>query len=130
MASRHYQAELGNELLVVHGRRDSEDYEALEQVYSDKMEAKKMLEIAIAQEQQMIFAQGKAQGWLEGKAEGELLGKANLLISMLEKRFGSLMPVQKKHIYELDATSLLKLAEKLWNVQSLQEVWDEDEHLF
>jgi len=94
-------------LLVIHGRRDGADYEALEQVYHDKLEAQNMLETAIARERALIFAQGEAEGIAKGKAEGiaegkaegiaegEAIGSANFLISLLEKRFGSLTPEQQ-----------------------------------
>ena len=110
--------------LVVHGRREAADYDALEQVYSDKVEAKQMLETAIAKERERILAQGKAQGEVEGWIKGKAQGQAEFLIALLERRFSSLTPMQKQHLYELDETRLLKLAEKLWHVQSLQEFWD------
>lgn len=125
--------------LVVHERREAADYEALEQVYRNKVEAKQMLETAIAKEREKIFAQGEVEGWTKGKAQGEIEGwtkgkaegkvegKAELLISLLEMRFNPLTPAQKQYIYDLDTTALLKLTEKLWYVQSLQEIWNEDE---
>jgi predicted transposase/invertase (TIGR01784 family) len=101
--------------LVVHGRRETEDYEVLEQVYRDKVEAKQMLETAIAKAREQIFAQGKVEG------------QADLLVALLEMRFNPLTFAQKQYIYELDATQLLKLANKLWQAQSLQDILDEDD---
>ena len=120
---------------VEHNRLETVDYDVLEQVYQDKMEAKQMLETAIAKERERIFAQGKiegkaegkAEGKTEGKAEGEVIGTANVLISLLEKRFNPLTPTQKQYLYELDMTHLLKLADKLWQAQSLQDIFNEDE---
>ena len=89
----------------MHGRREAADYEVLKPVYSDKMEAKQMLETAIAKEQERVFAQGKAQGEVEGWSKGKAEGQADLLISLLEKCFSPLTPVQKQHLYELDAPS-------------------------
>ena len=109
--------------LVVHGRREVEDYAVLEQVYTSKTEAKKMLETAIAQERKRIFAQGEAKG----RAEGEAKGRADLLISLLEMRFSPLTPAQKERLYALDTTSLSKLTGKLWHAQSLQELFEEKE---
>ena len=104
--------------LVVHKRGDPLDYDALERVYKDKEEAKQMLETAIAKERERIFAQGKAEGQVEGRAD--------LLISLLERRFKPLTPAQKQHLYELDATKLLTLAEQMWHAQSLQAVLNEN----
>ncbi|MDY6993623.1 MAG: Rpn family recombination-promoting nuclease/putative transposase, partial [Pseudomonadota bacterium] len=95
--------------LVVHGRRDGADYDALEQVYHDKLEAQNMLETAIARERALIFAQGEAEGIAKGKAEGEAIGSANFLISLLEKRFGSLTPEQQKQLQALQTPTLLTL---------------------
>jgi hypothetical protein len=113
--------------LVVHGRQEAMDYEELEQVYQSQVEAKQMIETAIAKERQQIFEQGKAQGWIEGKAEGEAAGKANLLIALLERRFGPLSEAHKEQIYGLEEASLLKLSEKLWTAQSLSEILASDE---
>ena len=121
--------------LVVHGRKEGADYAVLEQVYTNKTEAKKMLETAIAKEQARIFAQGEAKGRIEGKAEGEAKGraegeakgKADLLISLLEVRFSALTQTQKERLYALDTTSLLELSGKLWHVQSLSELFDDNE---
>lgn len=104
------------------------DYEELEQIYQSQVEAKQMIETAIAKERQQIFEQGKAQGWIEGKAEGEAAGKANVLIALLEMRFGPLSEEHKEQIYGLEDVSLLKLSEKLWTAQSLLEILASDEH--
>jgi flagellar biosynthesis/type III secretory pathway protein FliH len=109
--------------LVVHGRHEAMDYEELEQVYQSQVEAKQMIETAIAKERQQIFEQGKAQGWIEGEATG----KANLLIALLEMRFGPLSEAHKEQIYGLENVSLLKLSEKLWTAQSLSEILASDE---
>ncbi|MDY6992804.1 MAG: Rpn family recombination-promoting nuclease/putative transposase [Pseudomonadota bacterium] len=108
--------------LVVHGRREPVDYEALEQVYTQKTEAKQMLETAIAQEREKFFAQGRAEGEAQGWAKGQAYGRAELLIALLEKRFSALTPEQKKYIHQLDEKSLLALTEKLWQAQSVQDI--------
>jgi len=119
--------------LVVHGRREQIDYEALEQVYTQKTEVKQMLETAIAQEREKFFAQGEAQGHAKGRAEGEAqgwakgqaYGRAELFIVLLEKRFSALTSEQKEFIYQLDEKSLLALTEKLWQAQSVQDILEQ-----
>ncbi|MDY6992226.1 MAG: DUF4351 domain-containing protein [Pseudomonadota bacterium] len=105
--------------LVVHGRRESIDYEALERVYTRKTEVKNMLETAIAQEREKYFAQGEAQG--------EVQGQAKLFIALLEKRFSPLTPEQKAFIYQLETSQLLDLTEQLWQAQSLADIFAERE---
>jgi len=129
--------------LVVHGRREAVDYEALEHIYTQKTEAKQMLETAIAQQREQFLAQGRAQGRAEGRVEGraegrvegraegriegETLGRAkgqaDLLIALLEKRFGVLTPQQQEIIYQLDEKRLFALTEKLWQAQSLADIF-------
>jgi len=104
--------------LVVHGRREAVDYQALEQVYTEKTEVKQMLETAIAQEREKFFAQGKAEGRVEGKTEGQ----AELLIALLEKRFSPLTPAQKAFLYQLESSQLIALSEQLWQAQSLADI--------
>ena len=115
---------------VEHKHLEAVDYEALEQIYHSKVEAKQMLETAIAKEREKIFSQGRIEGkaegeiegWTKGRAEGKVEGKAELLIALLEKRFKPLTPKQKQSLYQLETTRLLELAEQLWQAQSLQEI--------
>ncbi|MDY6993840.1 MAG: DUF4351 domain-containing protein [Pseudomonadota bacterium] len=86
-----------------------------------------VLETAIAQEREKFFAQGKVEGRAEGKAEGRAEGQAELLIALLEKRFSPLTPAQKAFIYQLESSQLIALSEKLWQAQSLANIFAEQE---
>ncbi|BAP56903.1 hypothetical protein THII_2606 [Thioploca ingrica] len=123
--------------LVVHGRREAIDYEELGQIYQSQVEAKQMIETAIAKERQQIFEQGKTAGWIEGEAaglakgeaagwtKGKTEGRVEFLMTLLETRFGPLNSAQQKQIYRLDAENLLKVSAKLWAAQSLAEILSE-----
>ena len=56
--------------LVVHGRRDQLDYQALEQVYATQEEVTTMLETAIEQQRQTWLLQGLQQGLQQGLEQG------------------------------------------------------------
>jgi len=106
-----------------------------------------MLETAIAQEREKFFIQGKAEGQAEGLAKGEALGlakgeaqglakgqalgrtegQAELLITLLEKRFNPLSTEQKTFIYQLNSNELLALSEKLWQAQTLADIFTDRE---
>jgi len=46
-------------------------------------------------------------------------------MALLEKRFGVLTPQQQEIIYQLDEKRLFALTEKLWQAQSLANIFDE-----
>jgi len=84
-----------------------------------------MLETAIAQEREKFRAQGRAEGRAEGEILGRTKGQADLLIALLEKRFDVLTPQQQEIICQLDEKRLFALTEKLWQAQSLVDIFNE-----
>ncbi|WP_062148008.1 DUF4351 domain-containing protein [Beggiatoa leptomitoformis] len=133
--------------LVVHNRRNLEDYQVLETIYHDKLEAKTMLEHAMDKERQQAFVlgkiegieegilkgkmegkiEGKMEGKIEGKMEGKMEGKAELLITLLEAHYGQLTDMQRARLLQLSDERLTYLSLKLFQTTSLAEFWQEVE---
>ena len=67
-------------------------------------------------------AEGKAEGKVEGKAEGKVEGKAELIINLLETKFGSIPVSVKTAITCLDSETLLKCSQRLFTAKTWQEV--------
>lgn len=68
-----------------------------------------------------------ADNWLEqsreqGRKEGHKEGEATLLIHLLETKFGSLEAQTRETLFNLDANTLLKCADRLLTARTIQEV--------
>jgi len=64
------------------------------------------------------FEQSREEGREEGRKEGE----ATLLIRLLENKFGALEAQTRATLFQLDAETLLKYADRLLTAQTIQEV--------
>jgi len=68
------------------------------------------------------LTEGMAKGLTEGVAKGLAEGKAEMLISLLESKFGKLTDAQRIYLYRLDSEALLQYSSKLWTAQTLEEI--------
>jgi predicted transposase YdaD len=85
---------------------------------------------------QTYFDQGKAEGLTEGRTEGlskgltkgltkgRIEGGAKILVSLLEKRFGSVSPQLRKRIFSADVPTLEKWVQRVLDAQDLQSVFE------
>ena len=81
---------------------------------------------------QTYFDQGKAegitqgitQGITEGLTKGRIEGGAKILVSLLEKRFGTVSPQLRKRIFSADVPTLEKWVERVLDAPDLQSVFE------
>ncbi|GIW93217.1 MAG: hypothetical protein KatS3mg110_1258 [Pirellulaceae bacterium] len=70
--------------------------------------------------------QGMKQGLERGRAEGLLEGERQVLLRLLQRRFGRLSRAVRQRIQQADSAQLLQWAERLLTAQSLSEIFDGD----
>lgn len=70
------------------------------------------------------LTQGLTQGRTEGLTKGRIEGGAKILVSLLEKRFGSVPPRLRKRIFSADVPTLEKWVERALHAQDLQSVFE------
>ena len=65
-----------------------------------------------------------AEEWLEeGRAEGTLLGERQMLLSLLERRFGMVPASYQKRLKQADSDTLLEWGRRLLSAPSLKDVF-------
>ncbi|EIJ43419.1 hypothetical protein BegalDRAFT_2576 [Beggiatoa alba B18LD] len=129
--------------LVVHGKREIQDYQILETIYHDKLEAEMTLTQAMDQERQISFNLGRQEGELIGIEKGELIGiqkgekigiekgvkqaKTETLTQLLTHRFKPLSDEQKQQIQQLSIEQIDALILKLIqpNIVTFADFWQE-----
>jgi hypothetical protein len=70
------------------------------------------------------FAAGRAEGEAAGRAEGEAAGRVELLLKLLEVRFGPLDPAQLERVRGAAADDIQRWATRLLAGASLTELFD------
>ena len=77
---------------------------------------------------QTYIDQGKAEGLTQGRTEGltkgRIEGGAKILISLLEKRFGSVSPLLRQRIFSADVPTLEEWVERVLDAPDLQSVFE------
>jgi hypothetical protein len=77
---------------------------------------------------QTYIDQGKAEGLTQGRTEGltkgRIEGGAKILISLLEKRFGSVSPQLRRQIFSADVPTLEEWVERVLDAPDLQSVFE------
>ena len=68
-------------------------------------------------------AAGRAEGEAKGRAEGRLAGEAEILIRLVETKFGPLPQRAHTRIAAADAEQLLVWAERVLTAEALEEVF-------
>jgi len=68
------------------------------------------------------YKEAEVRGKAEGEAEGEARGKAELIINLLETKFGNIPASVKTAITRLDSETLLKCSRRLFTAKTWQEV--------
>ena len=71
---------------------------------------------------QILRAEGEAKGRAEGKAEGEAKGKAEVLLKLLELKFGSAPAATIERVRAAKIEELDRWVERIINASSLDEV--------
>ena len=66
--------------------------------------------------------QGRAEGRAEGRTEGRLEGERQMLVRMLEMRFGPLPERYRTRVETADENLLTKWFARLWTAQKLQDI--------
>ncbi len=67
-------------------------------------------------------AEGRNEGRTEGRAEGRAEGEANILVRLLEKRFGVVSPRLRERILAADVATVEEWAERVLDAPDLQSV--------
>ena len=67
--------------------------------------------------------EGRTEGRTEGRKEGRTEGEANLLLKQLELKFGKLSLEDREKVQSANSTTLLKWAEKILTVGTMDEVF-------
>ncbi|HSS47963.1 MAG TPA: DUF4351 domain-containing protein [Thermoanaerobaculia bacterium] len=78
-----------------------------------------MLRETVQEWTQQWLEEGRQQGRQEGRQEGE----AELLLRMIERRFGPLSAADRARIQRVDAGALLIWGDRLLSARSLAEVF-------
>ena len=65
---------------------------------------------------------GEKRGEARGEKRGEARGKAELIINLLETKFGSILASVKTAIIRLDSETLLKCSQRLFTAKTWQDV--------
>ena len=69
------------------------------------------------------LAEGRAEGRAEGQAEGTLLGERQMLLSLLQQRFGTVPASYQKRLKQADSDTLLEWGRWLLSAPRLKEVF-------
>lgn len=104
--------------LMLRGKQPISDWRALDDIYYDKEEVKSMLETTLERYGQSFFIKGEAKGKAEGKAE--------MLILLLEQRFGHLSDKQKEMICHFNENAFTQAFKKLFTLSKLDDVFKMD----
>lgn len=68
-----------------------------------------------------------AETWLEqGRAEGRLEGERQMLIRLLDMRFGPLSDRYRTRIEAADETLLTRWSARLWTAHKLQDIFESE----
>ncbi len=67
--------------------------------------------------------QGQKQGLEQGRQEGRREGEAQVLLQLLETKFGALTAEQRQRVEAADAETLLEWSRRVLTAQSLDDVW-------
>lgn len=70
------------------------------------------------------LTQGLTEGLTQGLTQGRTEGGAKILISLLEKRFGSVSSQLRKRIFTADGPTLEKWVERVLDARDLQSVFE------
>jgi predicted transposase YdaD len=70
------------------------------------------------------LTQGLTEGLTQGRTKGRIEGGAKILISLLEKRFGSVSPQLRQRIYSADVPTLEKWVDRVLDAPDLQSVFE------
>jgi hypothetical protein len=73
------------------------------------------------------FEQGIQQGLQQGLQQGRRLGEAEVLLRLLECKFGLLTEEQRRRIEEADADTLLVLAERVLTAETIHQVFGNEQ---
>ena len=66
---------------------------------------------------------GMWQGLLKGRQQGLQQGACNVVLRLLEKKFGTVSYRYRERISQMDADALLRLAERILSLGSLEELF-------
>ena len=69
------------------------------------------------------LAKGLAKGRVEGRAEGMVLGERQMLLNMLQQRFGTVPASYQKRLKQADSDMLLEWGRRLLSAPSLKDVF-------
>ena len=72
---------------------------------------------------QPYFDKGKAEGHTEGRTEGRAEGEANMLVRLIEKRFGVVSPRLRQRIFAADVATLEEWFERTLDAPNLRAVF-------
>jgi predicted transposase YdaD len=73
-----------------------------------------------------VFKEGQQTGIKTGIQQGLQQGQANLLIMMLESRFGQLSSEQKEQINHFKQENFKRIFKNIWDCESLQAVFKDE----
>ena len=68
--------------------------------------------------------EGRTEGLTKGLSQGHIEAEAKILVSLLEKRFGSLPPQLRKRIFSADVPTLDKWVERVLDAPDLESVFE------
>jgi hypothetical protein len=71
---------------------------------------------------QILRAEGRAEGEAKGRAEGEAKGRAEVLLKLLEKKFGSVGPEIRDRVVSATIQDLDRWVERVLSAATLEEV--------
>ena len=67
--------------------------------------------------------EGRVEGRVEGLAKGTLLGEKQMLLTLLEQRFGTVPTSYQKRLKQADSDTLLEWGRRLLSAPSLKEIF-------
>lgn len=111
------------EQLSNNSKLDSNQFNEIAKVYSEKNEVKSMLVTALQKQKESFREEGRAEGRLEGKLEGELNKSRVYSLKMLEKKFKSIPSDIKENIEKCtDISKLDSIVENIFELSDYSEV--------
>ena len=86
--------------------------------------AERFIEQGLQQGLQQGMEQGRQQGLQQGRQQGLQQGEAQMLLRLLERKFGEVPEAVRQRIEAADTETLLEWSERVLTVQRLDEIVD------
>jgi len=109
--------------MYINEKMEEIDYNKIEEVYKTKEEVNSMLLNAIRKEKENIRLEGEKIGIVKGEQIGLLKGKRDLLLSLLNKRFGKLPENVTLVINNIENVEVIqKIVDSIFDINSPEDV--------